>query len=131
MKTIRRIVAIIAAALAAALLATWAAEPPQYKVREEVTVTGKVTGVSTVPDWMGRDGLNIALQGAEVSAPHVDVATASFMRLLEFPIAVGDDLDLTGCWSTTTEGQAVFLVHTLKKQRVTLNVRDAGGAPLW
>jgi hypothetical protein len=131
MKTIRRIVAIIAAALAAALLATWAAEPPAYKVNEEVTVSGKVTSVNTVPDWMGKDGFNIALKGTTVSAPHVDVATASFLRMLEFPIAVGDDLDVTGCWSTASDGQPVFLVHSVKKQRVTLNVRDPAGAPLW
>jgi hypothetical protein len=53
------------------------------------------------------------------------------MKLVEFPIAVGDDLALTGCWSKTSDGQAVFLVHSLKKQRVTLNVRDSGGKPAW
>ncbi|HJQ99521.1 MAG TPA: hypothetical protein VJ826_14495 [Candidatus Polarisedimenticolaceae bacterium] len=131
MKTIRRIVAIIAAALAAALLVTWAAEPPGYKVDEEVMVSGKVTSVSTVPDWMGKDGLNIALLSAGIAVPHVDVATASFMRRFEFPIAVGDDLTMTGCWSTASDGQRVFLVHSLNKKQITLNVRDPMGAPLW
>ena len=115
----------------AAVLATPAAESPAYKVSEEIVVSGRVVSVSTVADWMGKDGLNIALQGPVLSVPHVDVATASFMKLVEFPIVVGDELNLTGCWSKTNDGQAVFLVHSLKKSRVTLNVRDAGGAPLW
>ena len=132
MKAIQRIAAIVIAALAAAfLVVAFASTPPTHSVREEVAVTGKVVSVSTVPDWMGKDGLNIALQSPELSVPHVDVATASFMKLVEFPIAVGDDLTLTGCWSKTSDGQPVFLVHSLKKARVTLNVRDQGGTPLW
>ena len=115
----------------AAFLAATAGEGPMYKVKDEVVVSGKVVSVTSVPDWMGKDGLNIALQGAEVSAPHVDVATASFLKMLEFPIGVGDELQLTGCWSTSSDGQAVFLVHTLKNRKVTLNVRDPGGSPLW
>ena len=132
MQTFRRIAAIVIAALAAAILVVAvAAQPPAYNVREEVSLAGKVASVSTVPDWMGKDGLNLSLQSPEASVPHVDVATASFMKLVEFPIAVGDDLTLTGCWSKTSDGQPVFLVHSLKKSKVTLNVRDQGGAPLW
>src|SRR5262245_59709130 len=95
---------------------------PAEQGHQEDVVPGRVVSVSTIPDWSGKDGLNIALQGPALSVPHVDVATASFMKLVEFPIAVGDNLDLTGCWSKTGDGQAVFLVHSLKKSRVTLNV---------
>ena len=130
MRSTSRIAALGFVSIATSV-AVGAAEPPAYKVSEEIVVTGRVVSVSTIPDWMGKDGLNIALQGPALSVPHIDVATASFMKLVEFPIAVGDDLDLTGCWSKTGDGQAVFLVHTLKKSRVTLNVRDTRGAPLW
>ena len=111
-----------------------AAKEPVYRVKSEVAVTGRVADVRTIPDWMGKDGVNIALQsrdGAAVLASHVDVATAGFLEMFAFPIAVGDDLQVTGCWSQGADGLPVFLVHELTKQRVTLNVRDPDGRPLW
>jgi len=121
-----------ALALATAAFAQHAAtKPPVFKVKDEVTLIGKVTDVKTIPDWMGKDGVNIALQNAELTAPHVDVATASFLQMFDFPIAAGDDLTLVGCWSDAADGTPVFLVQQLSKRRVTLNVRDPSGTPLW
>ena len=53
---------------------------------------------------------------------HVDVATAGFLKMFDFPIAVGDDVRLLGCWSQATDGTPVFLVHELVKKKVTLFV---------
>jgi hypothetical protein len=77
------------------------------------------------------DGLNLALESEQAREPHVDVAPSAFLQLLDFPIAVGDELELTGYWGKAGDGTPVFLVHQLKKNRVSLNVRDPQGIPLW
>jgi hypothetical protein len=104
---------------------------PVYHVKNEVTVRGKVVTVKAIPDWMGKDGVNIALESPDLTAPHIDVAPAAFLKLFDIPIAVGDDLVLTGSWSEAADGTPVFLVHELTKQKVTINVRDPQGVPLW
>lgn len=116
---------------AAAASQVQAASEPVYRVQDEVVMRGTVTKVATIPDWMGKDSVNISLQSPDAVAAHVDLATAGFLRLLDVNIAVGDDVQLKGCWSQAADGTAVFLVHEIKKQRVTLNVRDPRGIPLW
>ena len=134
MKTAMRIMILgVALAASTAAVAQTATRPPHYDVKAEVEMKGKVVSLTTIPDWMGKDGVNIALQLPDGSAvaPHVDVATAGFLASFEFPIAVGDELKLKGYWSASADGSPVFLVHELVKNRVTLNVRDPGGQPLW
>lgn len=123
----------VCAALAASTAAWGQAgtKQPVYKVKNEVVVKGKVVSATTLPDWMGKDSVNIALESPDGTVPHVDIAPAAFLKLFDFPIAVGDDLSLTGCWSEAADGTPVFLVHELSKRRVSLNVRDPGGIPLW
>lgn len=123
-------VVAVVAALAASTAAAAQTGVPGYRVKDEVVVKGTVTSVTTIPDWMGKDGVNIALDSPDAALTHVDVATASFLRLLDFPIAVGDELRLKGCWTESSNGR-VFLVHELTKTKVTLNVRDERGVPLW
>jgi hypothetical protein len=123
--------AAAAAITAASLAVAQGANSPAYHLKNEVVVHGTVTSVKTIPDWMGKDGVNIALESPATSWPHVDVAPASFLRLLDFPIEVGDELELKGCASEVADGSAVFLVHEMKKRKVMVNVRDPEGAPLW
>ena len=124
------VVGVVLAGAAAGFVKA-ATRPPDYNVKHEVVVTGKVLSVTTIPDWMGNDGVNIALQGPETTVAHVDVATAGFLQMFDFGISVGDDLKLTGCWSEAPDGSPVFLVHEVTKRRLTLNVRDPSGRPLW
>lgn len=119
------------AATSLAMAQATAAKGPAYHVKDEVVVRGKVVDAKVTPDWMGKDGLNLVLESEQAREPHVDVAPAAFLQMLDFPVAVGDDLELTGCWSKAADGTPVFLVHQLKKNRVTLNVRDPQGMPLW
>jgi hypothetical protein len=129
--TMRIVIIGVALAACTAAFGQTATRPPRYDVKTEISLTGKVTSLQTIPDWMGQDGVNIALELPEGAVGHVDVATAGFLKLLEFPLAVGDDLNIKGCWSETKEGSPVFLVHELTKKRVTLLVRDPSGRPLW
>jgi hypothetical protein len=123
----------LALAASAAAFGQVGTSAPLYDLKSEVALTGKVMSLKTIPDWMGNDGVNIALQPSDAAAlaPHIDVATAEFLRTYDFPIAVGDDLTLTGCWSRSADGSRVFLVHELTKKRVKLMVRDLTGRPLW
>ena len=131
--TMRIVVLGVALAASAAAFGQAVTKPPRYDVKAEVEVKGKVVSLTTIPDWMGRDGVNIALElpDAGAVASHIDVATAGFLKSLDFPIAVGDELKLTGYWSELADGSPVFLVHEMTRQRVTLNVRDPSGRPLW
>ena len=134
MKRIACIVTFCAAlAVSTAGVAQTSTKEPAYHSKNEVTVAGKVTSVKTIPDWMGQDGVNLALEGVDLTTvvPHIDVATAGFLKMFDFPLAVGDDVRLLGCWSQATDGTKVFLVHELVKKKVTLDVRDPGGKPLW
>jgi hypothetical protein len=119
------------ATVSAAVAQGTTTKAPVYKVKEEVVVKGTVTTVKAIPDWMGKDGVNLAIASPEASQPHVDVAPAAFLQMLDFPIVVGDELELTGYWGMAADGTPVFLVHQIKKQKTTLNVRDPGGVPLW
>jgi hypothetical protein len=135
MKRIGCIIVIICAAWVASTtaVAQTSTKEPAYHPKNEVTITGRVASVKTIPDWMGKDGVNLALESSDSAlvASHVDVATAGFLSMFDFPLAVGDDLKLRGCWSQSTDGTQVFLVHELTRKKVTINVRDPGGKPLW
>jgi hypothetical protein len=134
MKRTACIVALCAAlAASTTAVAQTTTKEPVYRLKNEVTVTGQVTSVKTIPDWMGKDGVNLTLEGpnSTIVASHVDVATAGFLKMYEFPLAVGDDVTLLGCWSQATDGTPVFLVHEVQNKKVTLDVRDPGGMPLW
>jgi hypothetical protein len=123
----------VALAVSAAAFGQSATSPPRYNVKAEVELKGKVVSLKTIPDWMGKDGVNIALQLPDdgALATHIDVATAGFLREYDFPIAVNDELTLKGFWSESADGSPVFLVHELVKKKVAINVRDPKGQPLW
>lgn len=128
-------IVIFCAGLAASIsaVAQTSTTEPAYHPKNEVTITGRLASVKTIPDWMGQDGVNLALEGpnAAMVASHVDVASAGFLKRFDFSLAVGDVVTLLGCWSQSTDGTPVFLVHGLTNKKVTLNVRDPRGMPLW
>ena len=122
---------LFGAALVVPLAVIAGTAAPAYSVKDEVTISGKVVTAEAIPDWMGKQSLNVALEGEKDKAPHVDVAPASFLKMFDVALAPGDDVQLTGCWSQSADGGSVFLVHQIKKQRTTLNVRGPDGTPLW
>ena len=50
--------------------------------------------------------------------------------MLEFAIASGDDLEVTGVWATW-EGTRVLLARIVTRQKVAISVRDLDGKPVW
>jgi len=103
---------------------------PAYDVKSEVVLKGKVVEIQAIPDWMGTHGVNVSLQTSELATVHVDIAPEEFLQLLDFSLAVGDDIDVTGVWSTW-DGNRVFVARRLNRARVTVAVRDLAGKPVW
>jgi len=90
--------AVLAAACASLVLAQDAPKKPTYDVKSEVCLKGKVADVRAIPDWMGHEGVNVTLETQPTQLVHVDVAPSSFLKAMDFPIAPGDDLEVTGTY---------------------------------
>jgi len=103
---------------------------PSYDVKSEVVVKGRVTNVAAIPDWMGEKGVNVTLQTPEAVLVHVDTAPAEFLKMLDFAVADGDDLEVTGAWSHW-DGNRVLLARIVTRQKVAVCVRDPEGRPVW
>jgi len=103
---------------------------PSYDVKSEVVVRGKVTAVAAIPDWMGKNGVNVSLQTPDSVLVHVDTAPAEFLNMLDFAVASGDDLEVTGVWATW-DGNRVLLARIVTRQKVAVSVRDLEGKPVW
>jgi len=103
---------------------------PSYDVKSEVTVRGKVASVAAIPDWMGKNGVNVMLQTPDSVVVHVDAAPADFLKMLDFAVAAGDDLEVVGVWSHW-DGNRVLLARTITRQKVAVSVRDLDGKPVW
>lgn len=126
-------VGIVLGGLAAVTLSLGQSGPngsPPYDVKSEVVVRGKVVAVTVQPDWMGKNGVNVSLQTEGAVTVHVDTAPAEFLQMLDFAIANGDDLAVTGVWSHW-DGNRVLLARILTRQRVAVSVRDPAGKPVW
>ena len=126
----------IGISLAALLIASsaWAQEgpgrSPNYDLKHEVVLRGTAAEVKVIPDWMGREGVNVMLKTQDPALVHVDMAPAAFLKFVDFSIETGDLLEFTGAWATI-EGKQVFLAHSVKKQKTTLSVRGPDGLPIW
>jgi hypothetical protein len=103
---------------------------PSYNVKSEVVVKGKVTAVAAIPDWMGKNGVNVTLQTPDAVMVHVDTAPSEFLQMLDFAIASGDDLEVTGVWAQWG-GNRVLLARIVTRHKVAVSVRDLDGRPVW
>lgn len=104
--------------------------PPSYDIRKETTIHGTVAEVKTEPDWMGRHGVNVILKTEDGRLVHVDTAPEEFLKFLDFSMAPGDRLDVTGVWSKIG-GEPVFLARVLHKHKTTISVRNPEGKTVW
>jgi hypothetical protein len=103
---------------------------PPYDAKAEVVVKGKVASVAAIPDWMGRNGVNVTLEIPESVLVHVDTAPAEFLKMLDFALAAGDNLEVVGVWAQW-DGHRVLLARTMTRDRVAVSVRDPQGRPVW
>jgi hypothetical protein len=132
MRALIRFGAVLVGLTVAAIVLGQDAAPklPPYNVKSEVVVRGKVTAVAAIPDWMGKDGVNVTLETPDSLLVHVDTAPADFLKMLDFSLANGDNLEITGVWGSWN-GNRVFLARTLTRQKVMIAIRDPDGKPVW
>jgi hypothetical protein len=132
MRIAKWIMVILAGFSAATIVAAQGGRPhsPPYDVKSEVVVRGKVKAVAAIPDWMGSEGVNITLETPESTAVHVDTAPAEFLKMLDFAVANGDNLEITGVWGLWN-GNRVFLARVVTRNKVAISVRDPEGKPVW
>lgn len=104
--------------------------PPNYDIRKETTIRGTVAEVKTEPDWMGRHGVSVTLKIEDGRLVHVDTAPEEFLKFLDFSVAPGDQLEVTGIWSQV-RGEPVFLARVLHKHKTTINIRNKEGKTVW
>lgn len=127
----RRIGWILGLAVGAVALApgVFSQAPPKYDPAAEVEVRGTLESVESHAGWMGWDGTYGILK-TDDGLIEVHFAPASFLKSMELVPAAGDRLELVGV-RARVEGRDVLLVRTIRRSRVTLNVRSAKGSPLW
>ena len=122
---------VVAASIATVALAqVTLPAPPSYDIRKETTIRGTVAEVKTIPDWMGQRGVNIMLKVEDGTIVHVDTAPEEFLKFLDFSVAPGDLLEVTGLWSKMG-GDPVFLARVLHKQKTTISLRNGEGQTVW
>jgi hypothetical protein len=126
-----RLIGMVMIGFAAATLALGqTTKAPSYDAKSEVVVRGNVINVAAIPDWMGKNGVNVTLQTQESVVIHVDTAPAEFLNMLDFAVATGDDLEVVGVWAQW-DGHRVLLARTMTRQKVAVSVRDPEGKPVW
>lgn len=132
MRTHHRLGCVLVACVAGGIVFAQSVPPklPAYDTKAEVSVKGKVTAVAAVPDWMGANGVNVTLETPDSVLVHVDTAPADFLKMLDFAVANGDSLEVTGVWSHW-DGNRVLLARVLTRQKVAISVRDPEGKPVW
>ena len=124
-----RVSAVVAAATLAAAFAVAQAPPPapEYDPAAVVTVKGEVTAVHESKLSSDHPGLHLILK-TEADAVEVHACPVRFLSELEFPLAVGDALTVTG---SRPRGAAVMVAREIRKGQLSLVLRDKAGAPNW
>lgn len=72
----------------------------------------------------------MTLQTQEYVPVHVDTAPAEFLKMLDFAVEAGDDLEVLGVWAQW-DGNRVLLARTVTRQKVAISVRGPDGKPVW
>jgi hypothetical protein len=116
------------AALAAApALAQAPPKAPEYDPAAEVTVRGEVTEIHESKVATDHPGLHLILKNEDETI-EVHACPVRFLNELEFTIAVGDKLVVTG--SRPRKG-AVIVAREITKGQLSLILRDKNGVPNW
>lgn len=100
---------------------------PKYDFAAEVKVKGTVEEVKMVPGDF--EGVRVMLKsGTETIIVHL--APEGFLKMLEFTVAKGDTLEVTGCKITGEVGPEI-LARDVVSGNNDLTLRDKKGLPAW
>jgi hypothetical protein len=100
---------------------------PAYDFANEVKLKGTVEEVRMVPGNF--EGVHVMLKtGTETILVHL--APEGFLKMLEFTVAKGDTLEVTGCKITGEFGPEI-LARDVVSGNNDLTLRDKKGLPAW
>lgn len=100
---------------------------PKYDFSNEVKLKGTVEDVKMVPGEY--EGVHVMLKtGAETVLVHL--APDGFLKMLEFNVAKGDTLEVTGCKITGEMGPEILAKEVVSGNN-SLTLRDKKGTPAW
>lgn len=100
---------------------------PKYDPGTEVKVKGTIEEIKLVPGEY--EGVHVMLKtGTETVFIHL--APEGFLKMLEFNVAKGDSLEVTGCKITGDMGPEILAKEIVSGQN-SLTLRDKKGLPAW
>jgi hypothetical protein len=115
------------AVAAAQALAQPTPKAPEYDVAAEVTVRGEVIEIHESKVATDHPGLHLILKNEDETL-EIHACPVRFLKELEFSVAVGDTLSVTG--SRPKKG-SVVVAREITKGQLSLILRDKRGVPNW
>jgi hypothetical protein len=102
-----------------------------YNPAAVMTLSGHVAAVNTrAPKKEGRDVMMTLVLKTEQGNVNVNVGPAAFVAQQNFPLAVGDLVQVKGSVTQRQRGAAIIAAEITKGSQV-LRLRDEAGRPLW
>lgn len=100
---------------------------PKYDFSTEVKVKGVVDDIKIVPGEY--EGVHVMLK-TPTETILVHLAPQGFLKLMEFTVAKGDTLEVTGCRITGEFGPEI-LAREVVSGNNDMTLRDKAGVPAW
>ena len=100
---------------------------PKYDLGNEVKLKGTVEEIKMVPGPY--EGVHVLLK-TDTDTVLVHLAPQGFLKMLEFNVAKGDSLEVTGCKITGEAGPEV-LAREVVSGNNSVTLRDKKGLPAW
>ena len=100
---------------------------PKYDFANEVKLKGTVEEIKMVPGEF--EGVHVMLKTANETIL-VHLAPSGFLKMLDFNVAKGDTLEVTGCKITGEFGPEILGREVILGNN-SLTLRDKGGIPAW
>jgi hypothetical protein len=122
--------------LAAATLATVEAQrrsptgtAPNYDVATEVTLSGTIEDVKTIPGPGLQGGVHLMLKTAKETI-EIDLGPEWFLKKQTYQLNKGDDITVVGSRVKRDAGETV-IARQITKGKETMTFRDEKGFPRW
>lgn len=103
----------------------------QFNPKGQVTITGKVVGISVSPPVKGMgNAASILVKVSKTVTTLVDLGPEWFINHQPISVQVGDDVEVTGS-QTKAKDQSTMLASKIVDGSNTLVLRDKDGKPVW
>jgi hypothetical protein len=101
--------------------------PTDYDPATEISVKGKIVELK-MHQVKGGPAVHVILTTAAGQTYEVHVAPQYFLKWRQFPLAVGDEVEMT---ISKPHGDEHYLARTVTRGTRKLELRDSRGRPLW